>query len=157
MSCQRLGRARGFTLIELMTVIALMAVILGLGVPSLRDLIVSQRVKTAAFAFTGAAVQARSEAIKRNADVALVAATGGWANGWSIKQGATELNRQSGHDGVLMASVAPKVTATTITYQASGRLSAAVDELQVSDTSGGHARCISFDLSGMPKSRTGGC
>lgn len=149
----------GFTLIELMTVITLMAVVLGLGVPSFRSFVLGQRVKSAAFAFANAAVQARSEAIKRNSDVALVAAGGGWAQGWTVQvvSGPVVLSRQEAYDGVVMASVAPKVTAATVTYQSSGRLGVAVNDLQVNDENGGHARCISFDLSGMPRSRMGNC
>lgn len=153
------GRQTGFTLIELMTVITLMAIVLSLGVPSFRSFILGQRVKAAAFAFANAAVLARSEAIKRNSDVALVAAAGGWAGGWTVQivSGGTVLNRQDGFDGVVMASVAPKVTAATVRYQSSGHLGALVNDVQVNDENGGHARCISFDLSGLPKSRLGSC
>lgn len=148
----------GFTIIELLTVVTLMAVMLALGIPSFKDFIIGQRVKTAAFSFANAAVYARSEAIKRNADVSLVAAAGGWKNGWTITVGVTTLNRQEPlGDSVLIASKAPKVTATQVTYQSSGRLSAVVDEIQVSGEAGAHARCISFDLSGLPKSRMGAC
>ncbi len=162
--CRRLRRLRGgmggFTLIELMTVITVMAVLLAIGVPSFKDFITGQRVKTAAFSFVNASVFARSEAIKRNADVSLVAAAGGWKNGWTITTASTvnPLGQQQAlGDAVLIASIAPKTTASQVTYQSSGRLSVAVDELQVSDEAGGHARCISFDLSGLPKSRMGAC
>lgn len=154
------ARSRGFTLIELMVVVALAAIMLSLAVPSLRDLIVGQRVKTAAFAFVNAAVQARSEAIKRNQEVALVPlVAGNWGGGWRIQlvAGAVPLSQQEAYPGVLIASVAPKVTASQIVYEANGRLDAAVEELRVSDEAGGHARCLSFDLSGLPKSRMGSC
>lgn len=144
----------GFTLIEMMVVIALMAIVLGLGVPSFRSFILGQRVKSAAMAFASAAVLARSEAIKRNAEVALVAATGGWANGWTVQvvTGSVVLSRQEAYSGVVITSAS-----TQAVYQSSGRLSAAVGNLQFKDESDGHARCISFDLSGMPRSRTGNC
>lgn len=153
------GSQTGFTLIEMMVVVTMAAVVLTVGVPSYRNFILRQRVKAAAFAFANAAVLARSEAIKRNTDVALVAAAGGWAKGWSVQVAAsgTVLSRQDGYDGVVMASVAPKSTATTVSYQYSGRLNAAVNDLQVNDQNGASARCISFDLSGLPKSRLGNC
>ncbi len=149
---------RGFTMIELMAVITLMAVLLTVAAPSFKDFIVGQRVKTAAFSFANAAVYARSEAIKRNADVSLVAAAGGWTNGWTITVGTTVLNQQESlGNTVLIASKSPKVTATQVTYQSSGRLSASVEEIQVSGEADSHARCISFELSGLPKSRMGVC
>lgn len=153
----RPGGAAGFTLLEMMVVVALAAIMLGLGLPSFRDLIVGQRVKTAAFGFANAAVYARSEAIKRGTEVVLVAAAGGWQDGWSVKVGSVTLSQQDGFAGLLIASPAPKVTPTQVAYQASGRLSASVDDLQLSDEAGAHARCISFDLSGLPKSRLGNC
>jgi type IV fimbrial biogenesis protein FimT len=149
-------RSRGFTLLEMMVVVALAAIMLSLAVPSLRDLIVGQRVKTAAFAFASAAVEARSEAIKRNQQVALVPlVAGNWGGGWRVQiaAGAVPLSQQDAFSGVVIASVAPKVTANQLLYEANGRLGAAVDELRVSDEAGGHARCLSFDLSGLPKSR----
>lgn len=153
-------RRRGFTLIEMMVVVALAAIMLGLAAPSFRDLIVGQRVKTAAFAFSNAAMQARSEAIKRNQAVALVPlVAGNWGSGWQIRivSVAVPLSQQDAYPGVVVASVAPKVTASQVVYEGNGRLGAAVDELRVSDEAGGHARCISFDLSGLPKSRLGSC
>ena len=154
------GRSRGFTLLEMMVVVALAALMLSLAVPSFRDLIVGQRVKTAAFAFANAALQARSEAIKRNQAVALVPlVAGNWGSGWQIRivSGAVLLSQQDAFPGVVIASVGPKVTASQVLYEANGRLGAAVDELRVSDEAGGHARCLSFDLSGLPKSRMGSC
>jgi type IV fimbrial biogenesis protein FimT len=149
-------RSRGFTLLEMMVVVVLAAVMLSLAVPFLRDMIVGQRVKTAAFALASAAVEARSEAIKRNQQVALVPlVAGNWGGGWRVQvvAGGVSLSLQDAFSGVQIASVAPKVTASQLVYESNGRLSAAVDELRVSDEAGGHARCLSFDLSGLPKSR----
>lgn len=146
----------GFTLIELMTVVALVAVLVAIGAPSFNDLMVSQRVKTAAFSFTGAAVFARSEAIKRNTDVVLAANAGGWQNGWNITAatGTTRpLDQQEGFPGGVLITN----TDAQLTYQSSGRLSTAVGSIQVSGEADRHARCITFDLSGLPKSRMGKC
>lgn len=146
-------REAGFTLIELMIVVAMMAVILGIAVPSFRSLIVSQRVKTAAFSFSSAAVFARSEAIKRNQDVTMAANGGDWRQGWSISVGGTTLGSQEAFAGeVLFAGASNQVV-----YRPSGRLSAAVADVQISGEAASHARCISFDLSGLPKSRLGAC
>jgi type IV fimbrial biogenesis protein FimT len=153
----RRGHILGFTLIEMMTVITLMAIVLSIGVPSFRSFILGQRVKTAAFAFVASAVEARSEAIKRNADVSLAAVSGDWAKGWSTQVGATVINRQDAYEGVVFASPPGKTKPTTVTYQSSGRLGGAVDDLQISDGAGTNSRCVSFDLSGMPKSRMGNC
>lgn len=59
----------GFTLIELMVVVALIAVILTLGVPSFRDWIVNQRLKSVNAQLVTDLQFARSEAAARNMPV----------------------------------------------------------------------------------------
>lgn len=59
----------GFTLIELMVTIAVAAILLAVAVPSFRHLIISNRLTTAANEVVTALTVARSESIKRNANV----------------------------------------------------------------------------------------
>jgi type IV fimbrial biogenesis protein FimT len=146
--------SRGFTLIEMMVVVTIAAVMLGLGVPSFKSFIAGQRVKTAASDFASAAVYARSEAIKRNGEVGMVAAAGGWKDGWSVKAGTVTLSEQSAYPGLTMTSAV-----TEIAYLGSGRLKeqTLVSSLQITGEGGNPARCVSFELSGLPKSRLGNC
>lgn len=64
-------KTRGFTLVELMVTLAVVAILLSMGVPSMRDLIRNNRLTTATNLFTSSLNIARSEAIKqgRNATV----------------------------------------------------------------------------------------
>jgi len=62
-------RAEGFTLLELMMVIVISAVLLALVAPNMRDLILKNRLKGAAEEAQSMLQFARSEAVKRNADV----------------------------------------------------------------------------------------
>lgn len=64
---------KGFTLLELMTVIALVAVIMAFAVPSFREFGLNSRMTSAANDFLGSLQLARSEAIKRQQPVALCA------------------------------------------------------------------------------------
>lgn len=146
--------SRGFTLIELMVVITIAGVMLGIGVPSFKNFIAGQRVKTAAGDFSTAAIYARSEAIKRNAEVGLVAAAGGWKDGWSVKAGAVTLSQQAAFPALTMTSAVAEVV-----YLGSGRLKEQVlaSSLQVAADGASSARCVSFELSGLPKSRLGNC
>lgn len=148
------SRSRGFTLIELLVVVTIAAVMLGLGMPSFKNFVAGQRVKTAASDFSSAAVYARSEAIKRNAEVGVLAAAGGWKDGWSVKTGTVTLNVQAAYPALTMTSAV-----TEIVYLGSGRLKeqALASSLQVAGEGGSPARCVSFDLSGLPKSRLGNC
>jgi type IV fimbrial biogenesis protein FimT len=66
-------RSRGFTLMELMLVIALAAVILGIGAPSFREFSRNNRMVSVANDFLGGVQTARTEAIKRQLPVGGVA------------------------------------------------------------------------------------
>ena len=77
--------SRGFTLIELMVTIAVLAVILSFAVPSFQDLIRSNRTQTQTNLLTNAFNLARSEAIKRGAAVRVSALNNGnWHQGWRV-------------------------------------------------------------------------
>lgn len=146
--------SRGFTLIELMVVVTIAGVMVGIGMPSFKNFVAGQRVKTAAGDFSTAAIYARSEAIKRNAEVGLVAAAGGWKNGWSVKASAVTLSQQAAFPALTMTSAV-----TEVVYLGSGRLKeqVLVSSLQVAADGASSARCVSFELSGLPKSRLGNC
>ncbi len=142
-------KPRGFTLIELMVVVALAAIMAAIAAPSFKGFVSGQRVKTAASDFAMTAILARSEAIKRNANVTITSVTSGatgWKDGWTVAVGGTALSQQQAYAGVTFTG-----PATAITYNGSGRLSAAVDTMTITGTDGS-ARCVAFDLSGMPKS-----
>ena len=150
-------RSRGFTLIELMVVVALAAILAALATPSFKGFISGQRVKTAASDFPMTANFARSEAIKRNVAVTISAASGGvagWKDGWSVFAGTTQLSKQDAYAGLTFSG-----PASAITYLASGRLGAAVLPMAITGADGS-TRCIAFDLSGLPRSTlssTGTC
>lgn len=82
--------ASGFTLIELMVTVVILAIIMTAAAPSLRDMILNNRMATQANDFLGAMNLARSEAVKRGQKVALCKSTnltacatsGGWDQGW---------------------------------------------------------------------------
>lgn len=145
---------RGFTLIEMVTVIALAGLMLGLAAPSLRGFLMGHRVKSAVQALVSAAQEARSEAIKRNAEVVLVAATGDWAQGWTLQFGAAGqvLARQEAYPGVVVSGASQRIG-----YAGNGHLTAVVGALEFKDEAQAHVRCLSFDLSGLPRSRPGAC
>ena len=142
--------ARGFTLVELMIVVTLMAVMLGIAAPSFRDFMAGQRVKTAAGEYSSTLVQARSEAIKRNASVTVTPATlsaSGWSQGWTVAVGVTPLVTQDAYTGLTFEG-----SATAITYLGTGRLSAPATTMKVTADHADSCMNVAIDLSGMPRS-----
>lgn len=59
----------GFTLVELMITVAVLAIVLSVGVPSFGEIIKDSRISAATSCFTGALHAARSEAVKRSTNV----------------------------------------------------------------------------------------
>lgn len=63
------SRNSGFTLIELMVALVVLGIVVAIGLPSLRDFLVSNRLTGDINSFVGLANYARSEAISRNQKV----------------------------------------------------------------------------------------
>ncbi|MCB1578209.1 MAG: GspH/FimT family protein [Dokdonella sp.] len=93
----RTGRADGFGLIELIIVIAIIAILTAMATPSFSALIRENRVKTQANDFLSASNYARNEAITRSRGVTLCAAdtregalptacgtSADWGKGWMV-------------------------------------------------------------------------
>lgn len=91
-------RASGFTLIEMMVVIAITSILLLIGIPSMKSLIERNAVAGHVNALVGSITLARAEAIKRNAPVVLcrsnnadttatpscAGSNGDWKSGWIV-------------------------------------------------------------------------
>lgn len=61
----------GFTLIELMVTIAVLAIIVGIAAPNISSQLANQRVKSTAATFTSALKEARTESVIRRQEVTL--------------------------------------------------------------------------------------
>ena len=147
-------RSAGFTVPELMTSVAVVAIIAMLSAPPLATLMLDARVKTAAFDIYTTMVYARSEAIKRNANVDILPTGGNWKNGWTVQVGGTVLKvvapAASGLDDV----TAPAV----VTFGGNGRLTtpgAVTYVLGASSNAEVTTRRVIVDMSGRPSIRHG--
>lgn len=145
------ARRSGFTLVEMLTTMAILATLAALAGPSLGELVAKQRAKTASTDLYGALIKARSEAIKRSRDVTLTPnAEGQWASGWRIvdpddADGTRELERRAAIDGATVTGPA------SVIYQSNGRVrAAAAPVFDISVSGASDHQCVSVDLSGRP-------
>jgi len=85
--------AGGFSLIEMMITIAVIALLLAAGVPTMRGVIENGRIRAAGESWKYALTLARNEAVRRNAAIEFVTSASGWevrrvADGAVLHQGA---------------------------------------------------------------------
>ena len=160
--------AQGFTLIEMIIAIVIVAILLAIGVPGLRDLISMTNVRGAANDLYTDLTYARSEAIKRNVQVSVVQGTGGWTDGWSVQVGGNSLRTQGRLSNVSLATPAsPDTLPTSVVFNADGRTTlgtAGNASFNFSSALGGvvSMRCVVVTASGRPAvlvdgNRNGNC
>lgn len=143
----------GFTLIELITAVTIVAILAAIGTPYYRDFILGQRIRAAGYDVVSALIYARSEAIKRNSGVTVAAASGGWQNGWTVTSGTTTLSQHEALQGLTMTG-----PVAGLVYNGNGRLAGTISPFAISAAnSSAPQRCINVDLSGLPSSQAGSC
>lgn len=149
-------RTRGFTLLELLITMAVVAILAAIAVPSFQNMIATQQVRSAASDLVSALNFARSEAVKRNASVTVTPAAGGWTDGWTIAAGATTLRVDDGSDGVTLTG-AP--AATAISFTGDGRRDGGNVDIEIAPPAGSGVgkHCIGVSPTGKPSSDSGAC
>lgn len=122
-------RTGGFTLIELMVVIVVLAVLTTLGIPTFMEMIQNTQLRTAAESIYDGLQLARSEAVRRNAHTQFVLGPG---SGWTVNQinppigcgTVATIQTRSGSEGSERATVsttgATGPDATTVTFTPTG-------------------------------------
>ena len=85
MRVSRLFRTNGFTLVEMMIVLAIVAILVGIGLPPFNDSVRDKRLSALTSEFISAVYVARNESLTRRKEISLKPKISGrWQSGWTI-------------------------------------------------------------------------
>lgn len=147
---------QGFTLIEAMVVLTIMVILVGTSAPSFVSFNRSTQIRGATFDLIADLDFARSEAVKRNADVVVAPREGDWSNGWTITAGADVLRTREALGAGVEFTAAP----AALTFEGGGRASlVTVGNFQICPPTGATnaGRTIRIDPSGLSRSTKTTC
>lgn len=164
------ARCAGFTLLELMVVVAVGGILAAVAIPSMARFVDSQKLRSASFDLVSDLLLARSEAIKRGAVVVLTPtrlASDGWADGWQLNVGSTAGDLITSRTGVtsklrFRAENSSGTSMSSLSIGSDGRVAALTPvRIVVTYTDPAPASvqqsCVLIDATGRPKSERGAC
>lgn len=124
----------GFTLIELMVVVSIIAVGAALSAPSFTQMIANYRVRSGAESMMNGLNYARAEAVRRNTAVSFALVTGG--SGWNVSQvsPSTVLQSRSNNDS-LGLTVGSSNASTSVTFLPTGLVQTGTQLTQINVSS----------------------
>lgn len=148
----------GFTIIELMIVVAIAAVLSVIALPYMKDVISNQRVRAGVTEMHLSLLLARSEAIKRNDNINIVRTGGAWTGGWTVQLPDTTVLRSTDAlpDNLTLAcntdaNPAADACPATVTFNRTGRPTSLIEyRIYESGNPRVWMRCVSLSLSGRP-------
>lgn len=157
--------ASGFTLLELMVTLAVLAVLAGIAIPSLSDATLASKLKASANDLVAGVAMGRSEAIKRNAVTSMCVSSdgsscgsGGWDQGWIIISDSTVLDKHpAAPTGFKVSS-----SVTKIDFQPTGvgNTQASITVCRSAPSAGAQERVVNVSATGrayVSKTATGSC
>ncbi len=161
-------RQTGFTLTELITTMAIVGILIGIGVPSYRYVTTANRMSSEINGLLGDLQFARSEAIREGTNVVVCATSDGtscsgtaiWGSGWLVYSDLNGNNAVDAPDEVLRTQAAlsnndtlAAVAATQFAFNREGfAIGVAADELlTLHDPTNNptYARCLKLTVMGM--------
>lgn len=153
----RLHRARGLTLIEMLTVFSIISLMLAATLPSFTEMRRNINLRAASYELISDLTAARSQAIKINRPVQVTPVEGDWKNGWRVEvvDEATSLSTRAEVREVSFTQAPARIV-----FAGNGRLSQTDQPIRMSlniDSDSAHSRCIQVELTGRVGARAKAC
>lgn len=142
--------ARGFTIIEIVVTISVLALLISLAAPMYNSITANNRTRAAAYSLVASLSLARSEAVKRNTTVSVAPMGSGWQDGWEVATGGMTLSKNEPAPHLVLSGPLAGVS-----YQPNGRLSTPGFVLFTVSATTGYTRCVVIDPGGRATLNSG--
>ncbi len=141
---------------EVMITLVIVAVLAAFAFPAMQDLVQAGAVRAASSDFYAALLAARSEAIKRRADMKVAPIGSNWSSGWKVTLNVGGNLFQQTDALRSTIAVLPAGTSTAIIYGSNGRVSSGKQTVIFYSPTLATvaARCVSVDSNGLPRMRS---
>ncbi len=150
---------RGYTLVELLATLAVFVTLLLFAVPNFGIMLGNQRIKNAALDVVSTVTFARSEAVKRNAQVNVSAAAAGWQGGWGVAPASASTIRS--HDIFNGVTITEAGGNTQYQFSGNGRMTQPLSLKFTVKPSTASSKiqtlCVNVGSSGRTQTTSGAC